>query len=36
LELPFKKTVLDGKIAALDWKNSTAAAIKTKLLVSKN
>jgi exonuclease SbcC len=38
LELPFKswKTVLDGKAAALSIENSTAAAIKTKLLVSKN
>jgi exonuclease SbcC len=37
LELPFKswKTVLDGKEAALSIENSTAAAIKTKLLVSK-
>jgi exonuclease SbcC len=37
LELPFKswKTVLDGKKAALSIEKSTAAAIKTKLLVSK-
>jgi exonuclease SbcC len=37
LELPFKswKTVLDGK-AALSIENSATAAIKTKLLVSKN
>jgi exonuclease SbcC len=37
LELPFKswKTVLDGKVAALSIE-STAAAIKTKLLVSKD
>jgi exonuclease SbcC len=37
LELPFSwKTVLDGKAAALSIENSAAAAIKTKLLVSKN
>jgi exonuclease SbcC len=37
LELPFKswKTVLDGKAAALSIENKATAAIKTKLLVSK-
>jgi exonuclease SbcC len=37
LELPFKswKTVLDGKEAALSIENKATAAIKTKLLVSK-
>ncbi|MFB0911495.1 MAG: hypothetical protein QMA99_11245, partial [Flavobacterium sp.] len=37
LELPFKswKTVLDGKVAALSIENKAIAAIKTKLLVSK-
>jgi exonuclease SbcC len=38
LELPFKswKTVLDGKAAALSIENKATAAIKTKLLVSKD